>query len=167
MEAILKIVDAINRGLGKIMSFFILPLIFILCYEVIMRYFFNSPTIWAHEISGHIFGMYAVLGGGYVMLNREHIKSDVLYAQFSERNQAIIDLVTFPLIFCLLAVIFVEGIEMAKVSLKYRETTVSFLRSPVYPVKICIPIAALLMLLQGVAQFIRTFRFVLKGKGGA
>ncbi len=166
MEAILKIVDAINRGLGKIMSFFILPLIFILCYEVIMRYFFNSPTIWAHEISGHIFGMYAVLGGGYVMLNREHIKSDVLYAQFSERNQAIIDLVTFPLIFCLLAVIFVEGIEMAKVSLKYRETTVSFLRSPVYPVKICIPIAALLMLLQGVAQFIRTFRFVLKGKGG-
>ncbi|HPQ38283.1 MAG TPA: TRAP transporter small permease subunit, partial [Synergistaceae bacterium] len=135
MEAILKIVDAINRGLGKIMSFFILPLIFILCYEVVMRYFFNSPTIWAHEISGHIFGMYAVLGGGYVMLNREHIKSDVLYAQFSERNQAIIDLVTFPLIFFLLAVIFVEGIEMAKVSLKYRETTVSFLRSPVYPVK--------------------------------
>ncbi len=167
MEAILKIVDAINRGLGKIMSFFILPLIFILCYEVVMRYFFNSPTIWAHEISGHIFGMYAVLGGGYVMLNREHIKSDVLYAQFSERNQAIIDLVTFPLIFFLLAVIFVEGIEMAKVSLKYRETTVSFLRSPVYPVKMCIPIAAFLMLLQGIAQFIRTFRFVLKGKGGA
>ena len=167
MEAILEVVDKINKGLGKIMSFFILPLIFILCYEVVMRYFFNSPTIWAHEISGHIFGMYAVLGGGYVMLNREHIKSDVLYAQFSERNQAIIDLVTFPLIFFLLAVIFVEGIEMAKISVKYRETTVSFLRSPVYPVKICIPIAALLMLLQGVVQFIRTLRFVFTGKGRA
>ena len=167
MESTLKFIDLINTTLGKIMSFFILPLIFILCYEVVMRYVFNAPTIWAHEVSGHIFGMYAVLGGGYVMLNREHIKSDVLYAQFSERNQAIIDLITFPIIFFLLGIIFVEGLDMAATSIKYKETTVSFLRSPVYPVKTCIPIAAFLMLLQGVAQFIRTLGFVLKGKGRA
>lgn len=138
------------------MSFLILPLIAILCYEVFSRYLFNAPTIWAHEISGHIFGAYAVLGGGYVLLHREHIKSDVLYALFPERGKAIVDLITYPIFFLLMGVIFYHGYKMAYTSILYRETTVSFLRSPVYPVKICVPLAALLMLLQGAAQFTET-----------
>jgi TRAP-type mannitol/chloroaromatic compound transport system permease small subunit len=129
-----------------------------------MRYIFDSPTIWVNEISGHIFGMYAVLGGGYVLLTQEHIKSDVLYARFSRKSQAIIDLVTSPIFFLLVGVIFFEGLEMAQKSIMYRETTVSFLRSPVYPVKACIPIAAFLLLLQGVAQFIRNLGVVFKGR---
>lgn len=164
MDVFLHWIDKINKKLGEFMSFLLLPLIAILCYEVIMRYAFNSPTIWAHEISGHLFGMYAVLGGGYVLLNREHIKSDVLYSRFSERGQAIIDLVTFPVFFLLLAVIFFHGVKMAHTSIMYRETTVSFLRSPVYPVKTAIPIAAFLMLLQGSAQFIRNLKVVFKGR---
>lgn len=138
------------------MGFLILPLIGILCYEVISRYLFNSPTIWAHEISGHIFGAYAVLGGGYVLLHREHIKSDVIYALFPEKGKAIVDLITYPIFFLLMGVIFYHGYKMAYTSILYRETTVSFLRSPVYPVKACIPIASGLMILQGVAQFTET-----------
>jgi len=157
-------INSINQIVGRIVSFFILPLIVILCYEVIRRYFFNSPTIWAHEISGHIFGMYSVLGGAYVMLQQGHIKSDVIYAKFSARTKAIIDLVTFPILFLLLSIIFIEGVQMALASIKVKETTVSFLRSPVYPVKACIPIAAFLMLLQGVTQFIQTLDKVFKGK---
>lgn len=164
MDVFLNWIDKINMKLGKFMSFLLLPLIAILCYEVIMRYAFNSPTIWAHEISGHLFGMYAVLGGGYVLLNREHIKSDVIYSKFSDRGRAIIDLITFPIFLLLLSVIFINGVKMAYTSVLYRETTVSFLRSPVYPVKITIPIAAFLMLLQGSAQFIRNLRVVFKGR---
>jgi len=164
VDVFLNWIDKINMKLGKFMSFLLLPLIAILCYEVIMRYAFNSPTIWAHEISGHLFGMYAVLGGGYVLLNREHIKSDVIYSKFSDRGRAIIDLITFPIFLLLLSVIFINGVKMAYTSVLYRETTVSFLRSPVYPVKITIPIAAFLMLLQGSAQFIRNLRVVFKGR---
>ena len=160
MERFFDWISGLNRKLGKIMSFMIIPLIIILCYEVFARYVFNAPTIWAHEISGHIFGAYSVLGGGYVLLNREHIKSDVLYALFSKRGQAIIDLITFPVFFMFMSIIFYHGLQMAYTSTIYRETTVSFLRSPVYPVKICIPVAAFLMLLQGAAQFIQTLGIV-------
>jgi len=135
-----------------------------MCWEVILRYAFNAPTIWAHEVSGHIFAAYSVLGGAYVLLVNEHVRSDVIYARFSPRGRAIFDLVTFPLFFMLLGIILVEGAEMALRSIEVREITVSFLRSPVYPVKTCIPIAAFLMLLQGLAHFIRALALVITGR---
>ncbi len=161
---LLRGIDAINERTGKVLSILIVCLTGILCWEVLLRYGFNAPTIWAHETSCHIFGMYSVLGGGYVLLHHGHVKSDVFYARLSPRGRAIFDLVTFPLFFALLGIIFVEGTSMALRSIAVREVTVSFLHSPVYPVKTCIPIAAFLMLLQGLAHCIRSFAMAIKGK---
>lgn len=157
-------IDAINERAGKAISILVVCMIGIMCWEVILRYAFNAPTIWAHEVSGHIFAAYSVLGGAYVLLVNEHVRSDVIYARFSPRGRAIFDLVTFPLFFMLLGIILVEGAEMALRSIEVREITVSFLRSPVYPVKTCIPIAAFLMLLQGLAHFIRALALVITGR---
>lgn len=157
-------IDAINERVGKGISILVVCMIGILCWEVILRYGFNSPTIWAHEVGGHVFAAYSVLGGAYVLLVNEHVRSDVVYARLSPRGRAILDLVTFPLFFMLLGIILVEGAEMALSSIKVREITVSFLRSPVYPVKACIPIAAFLMLLQGLAHFIRALALVITGR---
>lgn len=156
--------DAINERAGKAISILVVCMIGILCWEVILRYAFNAPTIWAHEVSCHIFAAYSVLGGAYVLLVNEHVRSDVVYARFSPRGRAILDLVTFPLFFMLLGIILMEGIPMALKSIATREVTVSFLHSPVYPIKICIPIAAFLMLLQGLAHFIRALTLVITGR---
>jgi len=155
-------IDAINERTGKALSILIVCLTGILCWEVTLRYGFNAPTIWAHEVSCHIFAAYSVLGGAYVLLVNEHVRSDVVYARFSPRGRAILDLVTFPLFFLLLGIIFVQGTRMALHSIAVRETTVSFLHSPVYPIKTCIPIAAFLMLLQGLARFIRALAMAIK-----
>lgn len=157
-------IDAINERTGKALSVLVVVLTGILCWEVLLRYAFNSPTIWAHEVSGHIFAAYSVLGGAYVLLVNEHVRSDVIYARFSPRGRAIFDLVTFPLFFMLLGIILVKGVPMALHSIEVREVTVSFLHSPVYPIKTCIPIAAFLMLLQGLAGFIRALALVITGK---
>lgn len=157
-------IDAINERAGKAISILVVCMTGILCWEVILRYAFNSPTIWAHEVSGHIFAAYSVLGGAYVLLVNEHVRSDVVYARFSPRGRAILDLVTFPLFFMLLGILLVEGIPMALQSIAVREVTVSFLHSPVYPIKACIPIAAFLMLLQGLAHFIRALALVITGR---
>ncbi len=157
-------IDAINERAGKAISILVVCMTGILCWEVILRYVFNSPTIWVHEVSGHIFAAYSVLGGAYVLLVNEHVRSDVVYARFSPRGRAILDLVTFPLFFMLLGILLVEGIPMALQSIAVREVTVSFLHSPVYPIKACIPIAAFLMLLQGLAHFIRALALVITGR---
>ena len=157
-------IDAINERAGKAISLLVVCMTGILCWEVILRYAFNAPTIWAHEVSCHIFAAYSVLGGAYVLLVNEHVRSDVVYARFSPRGRAIFDLVTFPLFFMLLGIILVEGVPMALSSIEVREVTVSFLHSPVYPIKTCIPIAAFLMLLQGLAHFIRALALVITGR---
>jgi len=157
-------IDAINERAGKAISILVVGMTGILCWEVILRYAFNAPTIWAHEVSGHIFAAYSVLGGAYVLLVNGHVRSDVVYARFSPRGRAILDLVTFPLFFMLLGLILVEGVPMALSSIEVREVTVSFLHSPVYPIKACIPIAAFLMLLQGLAHFIRALALVITGR---
>jgi len=69
MQVFLHWIDMINERLAKILSYVILVIIVILCYEVFKRYILNSPTIWVSEISGRLFGMYSILGGGYVLLN--------------------------------------------------------------------------------------------------
>lgn len=157
-------IDAINERAGKAISILVVCMTGILCWEVILRYAFNAPTIWAHEVSCHIFAAYSVLGGAYVLLVNEHVRSDVVYARFSPRGRAILDLITFPLFFMLLGILLVEGIPMALQSIAVREVTVSFLHSPVYPIKACIPIAAFLMLLQGLAHFIRALALVITGR---
>jgi len=158
----LRVIDITNARTGKVLSILIAFMTLILTYEVVLRYGFDSPTKWAHEITCSIFGAYSVLGGGYALLFNQHIRSDIVYARFSERGKAICDLITFPLLFMLLIIIFRQGFSMALSSTLARETTVSMFRSPIWPVKICIPLAALLMLLQTLALGIRNLWLVIR-----
>lgn len=158
----LRIIGMINAHTGRVLSVLIIFMTLILTYEVVLRYGFNSPTHWAHEITCSIFAAYSVIGGGYALLLNQHIRSDVIYARFSERGKAICDLIAFPLLFVLLILIFIQGFNMALSSTLARETTCTMFRSPLYPVKICIPLAALLMLLQTLALAIRNFWLVIK-----
>lgn len=160
----LRGIDALNVWTGKVLRFLILCIVGVLCYEAILRYAFNAPTIWAHELSLHVFGAYAVLGGGYVLLLNEHVRADVIYARLSPRGKAIFDLLCFPVFLMLLGIILVEGAKMAAHSIAARETTLTFLRSPIYPVKVCIPVAAFLLLLQGLAYYIRSLARLTKEK---
>jgi TRAP-type mannitol/chloroaromatic compound transport system permease small subunit len=162
--SLLRGIDAISAWSGKILRFLILVIGGMLCYEAILRYAFNAPTIWAHELSLHVFGAYSVLGGGYVLLLNEHVRADIIYARLSSKGKTILDLICFPIFLMLAAVIFVEGAQLAAHSLAARETTLTFLRSPIYPVKVCIPVAAFLLLLQGLAYYIRSLARLTKGK---
>lgn len=157
-------IDVINEWGGKALSFLVLAIGAMISYEVALRYLFNAPTIWAHELSLHVFASYSVLGGAYVLLNNGHVRMELLYMHLPPRRRAVLDLVGFPLLLLLLGTVFVEGIRMAVLSIQVREITVSFLHSPVYPVKAAIPMAAFLMLLQGFAQFGRSLVLASKGR---
>ncbi|TFG93635.1 MAG: TRAP transporter small permease subunit [Syntrophobacterales bacterium] len=123
--------------------------------EVVMRYFFNAPTSWNNELTKMIFGAYAVLAGGYVLLCGKHINVDVVFSHFSERVQVILKVVTSPLFFFFCGVLLYYGGSFSWESLTGLETSQSAWDPPVYPVKLMIPLGALLLLLQGIAELIR------------
>lgn len=165
MRRILSLIDGISEWSGRLISGFIFLLAFLLLYDVVMRFAFNAPTIWCHELALHVFGAYAVLAGPYALLHGEHVKIDIVYNRFSPRGRAVIDVITYPLFFIFIGLLLYHGFNIGMRSFELRQTvSPSPWASPLWPVKLTVPLAALLMLLQGLAQYIRTLTLAFTGK---
>ena len=62
LHSFLKIVDAINEWVGRITAYTVLPMLGVSMYEVIARYVFKSPTMWAGQIISLLFVILVVPG---------------------------------------------------------------------------------------------------------
>jgi TRAP-type mannitol/chloroaromatic compound transport system permease small subunit len=161
---ILNIIDKVNSWVARIALYLIFPLVFVSMYEIIARYVFNRPTLWAGQIISILFIVMLVPAGGYVILNNGHVRMDVLYSQWDKRRQAIVDVATFVIFFCFAVMLFWKASEMAWISVSLNESSFTYFRGPIYPKKIAVAIGAFLLLSQGMAQFIRNILFIRESK---
>lgn len=63
MFGFLRVVDTFNTWLGRIGGWLFLPLTVIIFLDVVLRYIFNSPTIWAWDVNVQLMGALVALGG--------------------------------------------------------------------------------------------------------
>jgi len=164
LSLFLHVIDNINDRTGKIISFLVVFIVACIVYEVVSRSIFNAPTIWAHELSTLLYGALIIMGGGYTLRHKVHVNVDIVYARLSQRRRAILDLLTFTLFFSFCFVLIWHGGQVAWRSLQLLETTETIWEPPIYPLKLTIPIAGFLLLLQGLAKFIRDLIIVITDK---
>src|SRR5262245_47052974 len=102
LRAFVRAVDGTNEWVGRIVAVGILLMIAIVSYEVLMRYGFRAPTLWATELITFVFAGYIFLGAGYTMLHRAHVGMDIIYSRLPARAQALLDIITaaFVLLYC-------------------------------------------------------------------
>jgi TRAP-type mannitol/chloroaromatic compound transport system permease small subunit len=162
MEPLLLLIDRLNERVGRIVAFFVLAMVGFIVYEVICRYLFNRPTMWVHETSELIFGAYFLLGGGYSLLRKQHVNVDIFVKDLKGKNKLLIELFSSFLIFVFCGMLLWKGGEMAWDSLKILEYSQTIWGPPIYPVKLTIPIGALFLLLQAIAQFLRNLNVFFK-----
>mgnify|MGYP001823683756 FL=1 len=155
LKAFLKFIDAVNDRVGNLLAYFLFFFFVLLLMEVILRYFFNSPTVWANELAQMLFGAYAILAGGYILRTGGHVNVDILYSRLSRKQRAVLDIVTSSLFFLFCGMLLVYGGSLAWDSLARFEHSQSAWNPPLYPAKLMIPLAALLLMLQGLAKLIR------------
>ncbi|MFH0914719.1 MAG: TRAP transporter small permease subunit [Chloroflexota bacterium] len=167
LKAILRAVDTISEWTGKVFAFLIAIMMVVVTYEVVARYFFNSPTTWSLEVTQFLLAGCGAMGGAYVLLKQRHIKVDILYSRLGIRGRAVLDVVTASLFFLFICFFFINSLEMAVESTAYRETTASYFAPPLYPIKIAITAGVFLVLLQGLAKFVRDFAVAVRGEGAA
>ena len=160
--------DQVNEWVGRVNSFVILVIICITLFEVTMRYLFNKPTIWVHETSGFLQMVYILMGGGYTLLHRGHVRVDVIYARFSPKAQAIVDLtLTTVLFFFFTGVLLYFGGQVALRSFEIKEMSSSGIwQGQIWPFKQFLPIGTLLIMFQFVLLMIRDFMVVFAAKTG-
>jgi TRAP-type mannitol/chloroaromatic compound transport system permease small subunit len=149
-----KWVDGLNEAVGKWISYLIIPLTFIVFYEVILRYIFNAPTLWAWDVNMYLGGLMLILGGGYGHLHKAHVLVEVFLEKMSPKQRALLDLIASPLIFFPLAILVWYGWESAWHSIVIKENYTSLWEPPIYYLRMAIPVGGALFLLQAISRFI-------------
>jgi TRAP-type mannitol/chloroaromatic compound transport system permease small subunit len=159
----LKVARAItlaNVWAARFAAFLIVPMFLLLMAEVITRYVVGSAAIWTAELAQLIFGVYAVIAGGYLLIERAHVNVDIVYGKLSRVQKAKIDLATSFLFFLFLGVLIWQAADMAWESAASLETSYSIWNPHIWPVKLAIPIAGVLLLLQGLVRLVSDIRTI-------
>ena len=109
LNSILRFIDNLNDWIGKILSYGSFLMFILVLSEVVRRYFFNSPTVWANELTQLIFGAYVILSGGYILRWGGHVNVDIFYSTLSDRWKAVLDIATAIVFFLFCSMLFVYG----------------------------------------------------------
>ena len=165
MKKILKVIDSVSLWSGMICRWAVLALVLVLCFEVVMRYAFNRPTIWAHEMSMMLGVFLVCIGWSYVHLRHGHVRVDVFYARMSHKGRAITDIACFLVFFLpLLLVLIYAALKMSWEAYVFNEVLMtSFWYPPALPIRLVVVVGLATFLLQGFADFARDIHRVVKG----
>lgn len=154
----LRAIDSISIWSGRVAAVLIFPMIFSLVWEVTARYFFNAPTIWANDLSTILYGAMFMIGSAYALQRQQHIRTDWLYEKWSVRTRAMVDSACYILLYFPGLTIFLwVGWKYALRSTTLQERIISSPWMPfIWPLKLCIPIATLLLLIQGISELTKS-----------
>ena len=164
MKRVLSAIDTMSDMSGRVFSYLFFIVVFVIIYEVVLRYIFNAPTLWANETMIYLCAVCYTMGGAFTFYYRQHVSVDILYSRFGMRRRALLDVITFFAFIIYMTALVWYGGKYAWSSVKLMETSGSPWNPPIYPIKLTIPVGALMMTLQGVAKFIRDLHILATGK---
>ena len=164
MKQLLSIIDGFNAKVGKITSFVMIPTLLCIYYEVVSRYVFGKPTLWASELMIYFCAILYILGAAWTLQVSRHVKIDMLYSKVSARGQRVLDIFTFPFFTLYMGLLLWVGFQFAVQSMSIGETSGTPWDPPIYPIKILFSIGVLMLLMQGVAKLVRDIHFLATGK---
>lgn len=164
--SLVRVIDGLSEWSGRLFAWMIVPLMVGTTYEVIVRYAFNAPTIWAYDLSYMLYGAHFMLGAAYTLRYGGHIRTDIFYQNWSVRTQGWVDFLLYLFLFFPGMIFFFwMGGQEALLSISIGERSdASPWRPYIYPLKSVLPVTALLLLIQGVAELIKSLHMALRGR---
>ncbi|GMG84639.1 TRAP transporter small permease subunit [Paralimibaculum aggregatum] len=184
LRGYVRIVEAVTRRIGRVAMYLIFAMMGILLWSSISKTFF-MPTLWTLEMAQFTMVAYYLLGGPYALQLGSNVRMDLFYSGWSPRTKAWVDGFTVLAMLFYLGVLLYGGLSSLAYSLGHfkgepfgflwdvaatfasegsaaAEEKLGFLeRSPtawrpmMWPIKLLMCAAVLLMLLQGIAILIR------------
>ncbi|MEO1191784.1 MAG: TRAP transporter small permease subunit [Pseudomonadota bacterium] len=151
-------IDRLNGAIGTAVSLLTLPMIAVILLEVILRYVFTAPTVWALESAQIMFGFMFLLGAGYTLREDGHVRVEIAYMYSGRRAVAGLKIFALLFIFFYCGVVLYYGGIKAIESVERMEQHFSVWSPYIFPVISMIPVAAALMILQGLSILIKEAR---------
>jgi TRAP-type mannitol/chloroaromatic compound transport system permease small subunit len=166
MRTFIKFADNLSTSMGKAFSWCIVILMGGTCYEVFMAYVLNAPTLWNFDFSLQMYGAIFMMAGAYTLSTEAHVRGDVIYRLFKPRTQGWIDLILYFIFFFpgVLALAF-YGFDYAALAWKIKETSWnSPAQIQIYMAKSLIPLAGILLTIQGISEVFRSIICIRTGQ---
>ena len=172
---LLKIIKKISQTIntcsewsGKIVSWLVLAMVFLVSYDVSMRYFFSSGSIALQEMEWHIFAVIFLVGAVYTFKHDNHVRLDLIYQSrfMSDYRRAWINVfggIFMLMPFCIL-IIYCTWPFLA---LSY--TSMEGSPDPGglpyrWLLKAAIPAGFILLLLQGLGDVLKNLAYILENR---
>ena len=151
-------IDNFVDTVGRITAWSSFALALVMGGNVLLRYGFNTGSIWAQELEWHLMSPICLFGMSYALRHGEHVRVDVLFASFSQRNKYLVEFIS-----TLLAMAF--SLIVIKLSWAYVMQSWSIGEGTANPggisarylLKSLIPIGFALLFAQSLAQAIQFF----------
>lgn len=162
IKIFVRSVDAVNTVVGTLTMYLVFVMIGLLLFEPISRTIFDKPLIWSMEMSQFTMAAYWLLGGGYSMILKGHVRMDLLYGRWSEKKKGRVDTVTTLFLIFYIVFLLVGAYSSIEYAVMYGQRNRTAWAPYMAPIKIVMGIGVLLMLLQAIATF---FKDLAKARG--
>jgi TRAP-type C4-dicarboxylate transport system permease small subunit len=142
-------VDRVSRSAGNGLSLLFMAAVVLTTYEVVMRYVFNAPTIWVHDVVTVLSATAFVFGGALASQQRTHIQMASYADRFPPRLRLWVDQFCYLLTAAYLAMFVYGALVLAVPSVRMMETSGRAWDVPVPAfLKAMLAVGAILMLVQ-------------------
>ncbi|EKF42125.1 TRAP-type dicarboxylat transporter small permease [Nitratireductor indicus C115] len=152
MQAVCATITGINRLLFILAAAIIFAVVPMLLYEVVARYAFDAPTVWAMEASTLVFGPHFLLAGPYLLHLRGHVAVDIFSEKAQGPTRRALDVFACLVIAVFAGVFAVVSWPLAVNAYALGETSFSAWNPPIWWLKFIVPFSFAMLFLQALAE---------------
>lgn len=149
-----RIVDAINYRLGRVMMYSLFIMFGVLLWSSISKTFF-MPSLWTLETAQFLMVAYYILGGPYAIQLGANVRMDLFYGAWTPKQKAWVDAFTVFVLLFYLGVLLYGAVDSTMYSLDYNERSPTAWRPYMWPIKIATCVGFFLMILQAISELIK------------
>jgi TRAP-type mannitol/chloroaromatic compound transport system permease small subunit len=142
---------------GRCTSWLALAIVALMSVNVILRYLFSIGSVWAQELEWHLLVPLILFGSSYALLHGEHVRVDILYGKFSEKNKKYVNLFSALLVIAISALFIWFSLHYVEQSYVIDEGSPDPGGLPHrYLLKGLLPLGFALLLAQGIASALKS-----------
>src|ERR671925_1620885 len=90
-----RAIDKFTDTTGVWLAWLNVPLVLAVTYEVVARYVFNAPTIWAFDVTYMLYSAIFMLGAAYALHKGAHIRTDFFYEKWTAKTKGMVDSISY------------------------------------------------------------------------
>jgi TRAP-type mannitol/chloroaromatic compound transport system permease small subunit len=151
-------IDTFIDAVGRVTAWSSFALAIVMAGNVLLRYVFHTGSVWSQELEWHLMAPICLFGMSYALRHGEHVRVDVLFASFSDRNKNFVEFVSALILMAICLIVMWLSFGYVMQSWSIGESSANPGGIPArYILKSLIPIGFALMLVQALGHAIRFY----------